>query len=217
MLTMEFTYKSLTLEDLSQIEQLQQLVVKQLADSTILQPLSQEELINILTGNGEMLGAYVDDVLVACRALLRPEVDEEEHLGVDAKATDLSRVIYQEVSFVNPSYRGHGLQKKLGQRLMENLSLQEYDVVCSTVKPFNIPSLKDKFSQGLMVVALKLKYGGKLRYVFAKYLNEPVTFTGIKKSVEMANTALQQELLDEGYYGTTLYEEQGVWYITYEK
>ena len=214
---MTFTYSRLTGNELAQIEALQQLVVNQLEDPAILQPLSTEELLNILNGHGEMIGAYDGEMLVACRALLRPNPDEDEHLGIDAGATDLSRVIYQEVSFVNPSYRGHGLQKKLGHQLMEGLSLNNYDVVCSTVKPFNIPSLKDKFSQGLMVVALKLKYGGKLRYVFAKYLHEQPVFRGEKKIVEMGNILEQQKLLKEGYIGTTLHEKQDTWYITYEK
>ena len=31
--------------------------------------------------------------------------------------------------------------------------------------PFNIPSLKDKFAQGMEIAALKEKYGGSMRYV----------------------------------------------------
>ena len=41
----------------------------------------------------------------------------------------------------------------------------KYDYVCCTVAPFNIPSLKDKFSQGMEIAALKEKYGGSMRYV----------------------------------------------------
>ena len=41
----------------------------------------------------------------------------------------------------------------------------KYDYVCCTVAPFNIPSLKDKFAQGMAIAALKEKYGGSLRYV----------------------------------------------------
>jgi hypothetical protein len=43
---------------------------------------------------------------------------------------------------------------------MENQDLIQkedgkYDYVCCTIAPFNIPSLKDKFAQGIEIAALK--------------------------------------------------------------
>ena len=45
------------------------------------------------------------------------------------------------------------------QKKMENTTMFR------TVAPFNIPSLKDKFAQGMEVAALKEKYSGSMRYV----------------------------------------------------
>jgi len=213
----DFMYKPLTLAQIEEIEALQQKVIDTLEDQSILQPLSRDELENILGNNGVMLGAFDGAKLIACRALLKPDLTEDEHLGVDARAVDLSRVLYQEVSFVHPSYRGHGLQRKLGQRIMELVNLADYDVICATVKPFNIASLKDKFSQGLHVVALKYKYGGKLRYVFAKDLHDEVKLTDEQVVINMANTEEQQNILSQGYVGTRLIQTGDSWAVLYNK
>ena len=214
---MEFAYKLLTLKEIEVIEKLQQVVIDSLEDATILQPLSREELTNILGDNGVMLGAFDEDKLIACRALLRPDPSEEEHLGIDAGASDLTRVLYQEVSFVHPAYRGQGLQKKLGARIMECINVADFDVVCATVKPFNIASLKDKFSQGMHVVALKLKYGGKLRYVFAKPLHTKVNVSDDSIVVEMGDTEKQQGLLSQGYVGCDLQFLEEKWFVTFKR
>ena len=213
----DFIYKPLTLNQIEEIEALQQEVVDSLEDKSILQPLSRDEFEHILGNNGVMLGAFESAKLIACRALLKPDPTEDEHLGVDARAVDLSRVLYQEVSFVHPSYRGHGLQRKLGQRIMELVNLADYDVICATVKPFNIASLKDKFSQGLHVVALKYKYGGKLRYVFAKYLHDEVKLTDEQVVINMANTEEQQTIISQGYVGIKLIQTEDGWAVLYNK
>lgn len=213
----DLTYKLLTIEQVEEIEALQQIVVDSLENPTILQPLSRAEFKYILDGNGVMLGAFNDTQLIACRALLKPDPLEAEHLGIDAKAKDLTRVLYQEVSFVHPSFRGNGLQKILGARIMQCINLADFDLVCATVKPFNIASLKDKFSQGMNVVALKLKYGGKLRYVFSKHLHNESNVFEKEKIVNMAATKEQQELLAQGYVGTNIHSEKDQWFITYKK
>jgi predicted GNAT superfamily acetyltransferase len=212
----EFTYKLLKLTEIDAIEKLQQVVIDSLEDATILQPLSRAELNNILGDNGVMLGAFDGDKLIACRALLMPDPSEEEHLGIDAGASDLTRVLYQEVSFVHPTYRGQGLQKKLGARIMDCVNIADFDFVCATVKPFNIASLKDKFSQGMHVVALKLKYGGKLRYVFAKPLHTNINVSDDAIIVEMADTEKQQTLLSQGYVGCDLQFVEEKWLVTFK-
>ena len=213
---MEFTYKTLTLNEMEMIEKLQQVVIDSLDDATILQPLNKAEFQNILGDNGVMLGAFHENQLIACRALLKPDPNEDEHLGIDAGASDLTRVLYQEVSFVHPAYRGQGLQKKLGARIMKCVDGADFDVVCATVKPFNIASLKDKFSQGMHVVALKLKYGGKLRYVFAKKLHTEISVSEDAIVVEMGDTEKQQVLLSQGYVGTNLQFINEKWFVTFQ-
>lgn len=213
----EYCVKKLSKEHLHKIEVLQQKVCAALPDASILQPLSGEELLNILNGNGIMLGAFVEQQLIAFRALLIPNIDDPEHLGIDCGAKDLTRVLYQEISNVDPDYRGHGLQKILGELIMQQIDTMKFDVVCATVKPFNFASLKDKFSQGMVITALKLKYGGKLRYVFAKTLNQESTFTSEQVSVPMEDVVEQQQLLKNGYVGIAMKQLENSWQVLYQK
>src|SRR5690625_7969802 len=78
-----FQVERLTMEDLPQIIQLQSKVKNMLTSSDFLSPLSEEEYTSILTGNGFMVGVFVEGKMIAFRAMLKPELDEE-HLGIDA-------------------------------------------------------------------------------------------------------------------------------------
>ena len=213
-----FYVTTLQLHHLPAILTLQQKVYEALPDQNILQPLSTEEFEYILQGNGLMIGAYVENELIGFRALLNPPVDDE-HLGYDCAIPEeqFHRVLYQEISNVSPHYRGYGLQKTLASIVMKEIDLDSFDYVCSTVKPYNIPSLKDKFSQGLVIKGLKIKYVDKLRYIFYKDLQHGQPQYSDKKAVSMQDTALQQQLLKAGYTGTSMYEEQNEWFVVYEK
>ena len=212
-----FTYRKLTESDLSIIQAVQADVCAALENPAILQPLSDEEMLNILHGNGVMIGVFVSERLVAFRALLKPQIDEDEHLGADVGANDLSRVLYQEISNVHPEFRGHGLQRLMAGWIMDEVNLAHYDWVCATVMPYNIASLKDKFAQGMYVYALKLKYGGKLRYVFGKNLRNPRELTGVSIHVAMGDTEKQQQLLAEGFVGVAMEQIDDDWFVEYRK
>ncbi|MEC1969133.1 GNAT family N-acetyltransferase [Bacillus cereus] len=195
----------LSLEHIEQILSLQNIVVEALEDKSRLQPLSQEEFQYILEGNGMMIGAFIEKKLIAFRALLVPPIDDE-HLGLDIglPESELHRVIYQEISNVHPNCRGNGMQKILANVIMDELQKEDskYDYVCCTVAPFNIPSLKDKFAQGMEIAALKEKYGGSLRYVLVKKLrgDKERDWTNVQ-SILMNDASGQQALLSEGYRG----------------
>ncbi|MGG0655671.1 GNAT family N-acetyltransferase [Rummeliibacillus pycnus] len=213
-----YKVKVLSHEQLPQIEKLQDEVIAALPDKKTLQPLSKEEISYILNDHGFMIGVYVEDELIAFRALLEPIIDDE-HLGRDCGIAEeeLPRVLYQEISNVSPRYRGYGLQKKMAQIIMGQIDLSRFNYICATVKPLNIPSLKDKFSQGLLIAGLKEKYGNKLRYIFFKKLKfEEPSFTEAR-ALKMSDTTGQQQLLKEGFLGTDMFEQDGQWFVTYRK
>lgn len=195
----------LSLEHMEQILSLQNVVVEALEDKGRLQPLSLEEFQYILEGNGMMIGAFIQNELIAFRALLVPPIDDE-HLGLDIglPESQLHRVIYQEISNVHPSCRGNGMQKILATVIMDELQKKDskYDYVCCTVAPFNIPSLKDKFAQRMEIAALKEKYGGSMRYVFVKELRKDTErdWTDVK-DIPMSDVSEKQALLSKGYRG----------------
>ncbi|MBC6971844.1 GNAT family N-acetyltransferase [Bacillus sp. Xin] len=216
-----FKVAPLSLNHIEQILSLQDIVIEALENKNSLQPLTLEEYQYILNGNGLMLGAFIEQELIAFRALLAPPIDDE-HLGLDIGLAheELDRVIYQEISNVHPKCRGNGMQKILAKVIMEELQQTDskYDYVCCTVAPFNIPSLKDKFAQGMEIAALKEKYGGSMRYVFVKELrgNEKKGRKDMK-SVAMSDIAGQQALLTEGYRGYEMENYEGAYFIQFYK
>ncbi|MGE6487064.1 GNAT family N-acetyltransferase [Paenisporosarcina sp. NPDC076898] len=213
--------KILNHQHLQDMMELQQLAKKQMDSTDTLQPLSRDEFQYIFSGNGLLIGLFDGQQLVAFRALLVPFIDGE-HLGMDAGLSleALSRVVYQELSIVHPAYRGKGLQLQMGEILMDNIDRSRFDYVCATVAPFNIPSLKDKFALGLHIVALKHKYGGKLRYVFLKNLkDEKVEYSRSQdeKLIPMTDTLMQQKLLNEAYVGVGMSSLNEEWHVQYQR
>lgn len=210
----------LTEEHIPQLMTLQLEVVEALENKAILQPLDDEELSFILRGNGLMIGVFVEEKLIAFRALLQPAIDDE-HLGYDIglkTEAQLKKVLYQEISNVHPAYRGFGLQRTMADIIMQQIDLTKFTVVCATVMPGNIASLKDKFSQGMHVAALKLKYGGKLRYVFMKEIvQEQKTSWAEEEWVAMSDTKAQQQLLKSGFIGISLKKTEEIWLVQYVK
>ncbi|WNS76406.1 GNAT family N-acetyltransferase [Bacillus sp. DTU_2020_1000418_1_SI_GHA_SEK_038] len=219
--TIPFVVQPLTMADLGRILEVQEKVVSHLNGKTTLQPLTEEEFQYILEGNGMMIGAFVGGELIAFRALLVPVMDEE-HLGLDIGLgeSELPKVIYQEISNVLPDYRGNQLQKTLAGLIMKELSKNDhgYRYVCCTVAPFNIPSLKDKFSQGMMIAALKEKYGGSLRYIFVKDLGETIELDWSESLfIPMVDTAAQQSKLAEGWRGIRMEDRNRELWVEYKR
>ena len=214
-----FEVKVLDQSYLSDILALQKVVCDALPNKDILQPLSGEEFLYILDGKGLLLGAFVDEQLVAFRAVLIPEIDDE-HLGYAiglVDESDLKRVLYQEISNVHPDFRGYGLQKTLAKVIMQQIDTNEFDYIAATVMPYNIASLKDKFSQGFYIVGLKYAYGGKLRYVFALDLQEQPQYEDEKVTILMGDVEAQQRLLQEGFVGVAMKPLADDWAVEYQK
>lgn len=211
----------LSMKHMEQILSLQNIVIEALENKKTLQPLTLEEYEYILTGNGLMIGAFIEEELIAFRALLVPPIDDD-HLGLDIGLQDdnLNRVIYQEISNVHPACRGNGLQKVLANVIMKQLRQEnsKYDYVCCTVAPFNIPSLKDKFAQGMKIAALKEKYSGRLRYVFVKDLRHESKKEWTNVAVlPMRDIAGQQGLLAKGYVGYEMENRDGAYWVRFGK
>ncbi|MER2090258.1 MAG: GNAT family N-acetyltransferase [Sporosarcina sp.] len=213
-----FYIRKLHAEDINAILHVQNEVIHVLDSPSSLSSLSKKEYEYILSGGGKMVGVFADGWLVAFRALLVPGADEE-HLGSDVglDANELEAVIYQEISNVSPRYRGYRLQKVMAETLMEQLKVDDYKYVCATVAPFNIASLKDKFSQQMEIAALKKKYGGLLRYVFVKHLHIEGKEWMEEQDIPMQDTKSQQKLLEDGWRGTGISRGPDGWLVRYCK
>ena len=211
--------RRLEMDDLPETEQLQQEVIGEVEDKNALQPLTTEEFEFILTGNGLMIGAFAEERMVGFRALLIPEIDSE-HLGYDVGLSeeDLPSVLYQEISAVLPAYRGNRLQQQMAQVIMEKIPEldREFRYIACTVAPMNIASMKDKFSQGMRIAALREKYKGLLRYIFVKDLTADDMDPAEEVTIPAENISQQRSFLKAGYSGTSLEYADG-WFIRFEK
>jgi len=213
-----FIVRSLETKDQDQFTTLQQTIVDHLEDKDLLQPLTDEELSYIFEGGGLILGTFVEEKLIACRALLYPG-DDPENIGrdLDLPYDEQMKVVHQEISFVHPEYRGNGLQHSLSKVIMQQLkhSSSFFTHLCSTVSPKNIPSLKDKFHQGLLIVDVKQKYDGMLRYLFYKPLEfdlkiDTASFVYIR--IDKVNR--HKDFIDLGYVGVGLDQTKfGNWIV----
>ncbi len=216
-----YVVRKLGTKDLSEILDVQVQVVQALENPAILQPLAKEEFQYILEGKGMAIGTYVHQELIAFRALLVPPIDKD-HLGLDIGLPEdqLSKVLYQEISNVLPAFRGNQLQKIMAEVIMEELTKEgnPYRYICCTVAPFNIPSLKDKFAQGMEIAGLKEKYGGSLRYIFVKDLEKKKTAPYLEStSVEMGDIKKQKQLISQGWRGVRMEEKEGKHWVEYVK
>lgn len=212
----------LTTDDMANIMTLQDKVVEALTEKSALQPLSIEEFNAVLSEEALMIGLFDEEKLIACRAMLVPEIGHEDHLGPDAGLSELelSKVIHSEISMVDPAYRGQGLQTRMGKILMEKIDRSRFRYVLATVAPFNIPSIKDKLALGMDIIALKEKYSGKLRYIFYRDLegerqerNMDSIVNDDEIWIPMQDTKHQQSILATGRKGTAIKLIDDQWHV----
>ncbi|TFE01842.1 GNAT family N-acetyltransferase [Jeotgalibacillus sp. R-1-5s-1] len=193
-------------------------IVETLEDPATLQPLTDEEIHYVFDGGGIVIAASVEGKIIAVRVLLYPG-DDEENLGRDLELSyeEQMKVVHQEISLVDPDFRGNGLQGILGKVIMQEMkfSTSYFEHLCCTVSPGNIPSIKDKFRQGMFVLDVKVKYGDRPRYIFYMPLKQKLFID--KDSYIFIRTdklSRQKDFFASGYVGVGLNQtKMGTWLV----
>ncbi len=211
-----YVMRQLTDNQFDEFKSFQYKIVAGLEDQVTLQPLTDEEIQYVLGEGGILIGVYVEEQLVAARALLFPG-DDDENLGRDLGLSyeEQMKVVHQEISLVDPDYRGNGLQQTMAKVIMQELKFTNpfFEHVCCTVSPGNLPSMRDKFKQEMVVVEVKNKYGNMPRYIFYKPLKQKLFVD--KDSyifVRTDKTDRQKDFMAAGYVGVGISKtELGVW------
>lgn len=165
-------------------------------------PLPETELADCFRGRGKVVGVLVERNLVAYALLTFPGV------GPDNLAKDLGlseeeqvRSAHIEEIVVHAGYRGQALQATLSEVLMRLARSSAYHIVLSTAAPDNFPSVKNLLRSGLVIKALKPKYGGHWRYIFFSHLlSDPPKYIE-EIPVPADDRATQLELLNSGWEG----------------
>lgn len=205
-------FRDLNLNDLDAVLELQNSVYDSLENREVLETLRKEEFEEIIK-QGYIIGVFKGQSLVATRSMYIPQVDEAEHLGDDAKIGDKNRIIYSEITFIDPASRGQGLQTKMGEALIRRVrDSGDFDYVLTTVMPTNIPSLKDKFKLGFKIVKTTYKYGGKKRHVMLLNLVDTIETDEEIESIHFEDMEWMLKN-SENYVGQSLKDQ----YIDYYK
>lgn len=174
----EIEIRKLEMKEIEKVLKLQESVHRQLEDKEVLQTLTEEEFKEIFS-QGFIVGVFDGEQLIASRSMFIPPVDEPEHLADDSGIQDKESVIYSEISFIEPVYRGQKLQTRMGEYLIDEVTRDGRFKYClTTVMPTNAASLKDKFKLGFKIMATKYKYNGKRRHILRLDLHQELKVTG---------------------------------------
>jgi len=115
------------------------------------------------------LGVFDGSRLAAFALMVVNRVSEERNTGQKNGLIPEECVSF-DTAFVDPDYRGLGLQRRLLQAREEIAAQLGAKYALVTVSPHNEFSLRNILSQGFEIMARKQLYGGLDRYVLKKNL-----------------------------------------------
>ena len=170
---------------------------------------SPAALIARCLGDGGICHGVMDgERLVAYHITYFP-FDDPENLGRDLglSAENLPYVAHLDTIAVAADWRGRGLARSLNARALDSLRGMPYRHACATVSPYNVSSLRVLLSAGLVVCALKEKYGGALRFIMHRFLpgaGHPMPSlesAPVIEEVPLNDIDLLQQRLSSGYIG----------------
>ena len=202
---------------LTDIVDLQALIVKELDDPELFHPDSIHFIRDRIRKRGRVIGITSENRLIAYRIISFPGSDPD-NLGIDLELAEneLPRVAHLEFFVVHPEYRGNALQLKTIPPAISVLHDFGYEHLCATASPKNYPAVSNLLKGGFVIKELKEKYGGKLRYILYQNLNIPIS-RGIKHRITIANADIegQGNALMQGYYGYAVRKTVGSFEIRY--
>lgn len=168
--------------------ELQDFVYENLEDKEVLETIGRGEFREMIE-QSFIIGLFEGEELKAVRAMYIPPLNDPEHLAEDGGVKNREEVIYSEITFIHPEWRGQGFQTKLGRELIEKVRNDgRFKYIFTTVMPTNLPSLKDKLRLGFKIINTKYMYGGKLRHVLQLNLEEPLEGLGEAKKIDYRDT-----------------------------
>lgn len=196
----EIQFRKATQDDIGVVAQIQQRALEVLKDPEELDPVPSNELLHNIQNN--LMGlAIVDGQIAAFRTM---HIPTQDYLGgyIGIKNPQEAGLIYSDITIVDPAYRGLSLQRQLGEWLFAQIE-DDYQIIMATVHPNNTASLKDKFHLGMHIVAMDTLYGGKLRFIFMKEINNNFSY---KEAIVVQREDFERikSLLELGYKGVAL-------------
>lgn len=167
----KFVYKKCTQENLAEICNIQEEAFACIENPDILRRNSQEILKECLEEPHYTVGAFFNGELAGF-AVLYDGGHTKENIGRDIGIEEdrLDTVKNMKLVIVRPKYRGNNLQIKLTS-FLENIAAENgAKIICATVSPYNIYSMRNFEALGYKLHSCKMKYGGLKRNIYYKYI-----------------------------------------------
>lgn len=172
----EYIFRQLDVGGIDRIMELQEEAFSVLGDASLLRRNSREMLLECLSEPHYTLGAFrapdgLSGEILAGFGILYHGGDTDENLSLfmensppPEKCANIKLII------VKPTDRGHGLQRRLTERLEAEAKTRGYKLLCATVSPDNSHSLANFERMGYGTHGRFKKYGGLERLLLYKYI-----------------------------------------------
>ncbi|MCP4105339.1 MAG: GNAT family N-acetyltransferase [Desulfobacteraceae bacterium] len=183
----------------------QQSIEKFLNDPEMFQ-IDSAELLQQFIKSGKIIGVVVNGDLVAYCIIYFPQ-DDEYNLGFDLSFPMdlLHKTAHFESVAVHQDYWGNSLGLILNTQAINTMRRLEYSQVCATVSPKNIYNLSILFKTGFVIKILKIKYGGKQRYILHKSLDKTLSFNPVNNTeIPSTNIESQIKAIEQGFWGYSI-------------
>lgn len=197
---------------------LQDIVIHNLQDKEIFRRHSIDYIRDHFKRENSVIGIFTEDGLIAYDVLYFPGA-EGDNFGADIKlpVDELNRIVHLETVAVHPDYRGNSLQKRMEEIHLKKI--REFDCihVCCAVSPKNLPSLRNLFSNGLIIKCIKLKFGSRVRFIMHQNILNPIVIAHEEIAVSSLDIECQRDLLNRGFLGYRITNLLGGFGICYGK
>ncbi len=193
-----YRWRELDIAHCDAVNRLHRAALADVPDKNLVRPEKPAFFAAILSGEGRTIGAFCEHTLIAYGVLqyqLEPGDDPRPELDLGT-ATPIAKLAGASVT---QSHRGRGLQAELIRRRVALAESLGYSHQFSTSAPGNWPSWCNLVSQGFQIVALKMKYGGLLRFLLHHGPSAP-----LEPTVELCrsdDTEHLRALLSAGWRG----------------
>ena len=161
--------RELKLSDLEALMQLQVRVKRGMEHDDWLYLCEEEEFVFILNGGGYAVGVFEEEKLLGAWLLYYP-IGREDGLGHEIGLED-DKTAHFELALLDEALRGQGMHGKMVDKLTTHCAADgRFTHILMTAHPDNMPSLGAFLKRGYSVAATKTLYGGVLRSIAVKAL-----------------------------------------------
>lgn len=152
----EFSINTLTFDQMSDVLNLQDIIMENLQDKSLLFPLSRAELMESLQID-HVSGAYNQDGDLIAYCVLVANRPGERNLAVDFGVAPEESITFDIVA-VDPQWRGYGLQQRFIDWSIEVANASGAKYIHATVNPDNNYSSQNFLKRGFAVKKTDTKY-----------------------------------------------------------